>query len=460
MSDAPVKITLGQWDEACESLGAYGLKGSSYSGLLSRHVKEGNSRLERLLFDNSFAALEMWNFLMTEEDRLRGARRAGKILVGTMKDLGTLPVIVYSFAGMVAFYPDGAWWIPCLMEADEGLLEIADRLGIDESFCPVRAMLGAFVSGEHFPVPDLLICSVGATCDDFAAIAQRVEGLGHPMLWWEIPHRREPLPLEHTVTLPGGVRACTDQVRFVQMELERMIEVLSRKSGIKLTDQMLAQSIEQANRVRACLEEMRRLVFTARMSPLPALELLVAEMMALHYCSDRDEVMTVLSGLLDVVKRRIALGVGFQGPEAVRIFWVNPVADLRVMNMLEECGGRICGTEYLFTHALDRIPTDIAPMEALARVALADPMAGSSIERAGRILRDIRAFGAEGVIVSRIPGASHCALEGEVIRDIVGAAGIPVLEIEVPSYCDSLQETLRTRLGALVETVREKRGGR
>ena len=75
-----------------------------------------------------------------------------------------------------------------------------------------------------------------------------------------------------------------------------------------------------------------------------------------------------------------------EGPleeSAVRVFWVNPVADLRVMNLLEDAGGRVCGTEYLFCHALDPIPEDLPPMEALARMALADPMVGSPVDRAG-----------------------------------------------------------------------------
>ena len=62
----------------------------------------------------------------------------GKKLVGTMKDLGTVPVMAYSLDNLVAFYPDGAWWLPCLLEGGGGLLEIADSLGIDDSFCPVR----------------------------------------------------------------------------------------------------------------------------------------------------------------------------------------------------------------------------------------------------------------------------------------------------------------------------------
>ncbi len=131
---------------------------------------------------------------------------------------------------------------------------------------------------------------------------------------------------------------------------------------------------------------------------------------------------------------------------------------LQVMNLLEDCGGRICGTEYLFSHALDEIPEDLPPLEALAQVALADPMAGSSIDRAERICAGISLFGAEAVLISRIGGASHCALEGQVIGEIVqGRFDIPVVEIEVPPVTDSMRPTVRTRLEALVETVKARR---
>jgi hypothetical protein len=128
------------------------------------------------------------------------------------------------------------------------------------------------------------------------------------------------------------------------------------------------------------------------------------------------------------------------------------------MNLLEDCGARLCGTEYLFCHALDAIGEDLPPMEALARAALADPMAGPSADRAARIVRDARSFGAEAVVVSRIPGASHCALEGSVIGEIVrDELSLPVVELEVPPVADPMWPTLTTRLEALVETVLERR---
>ncbi|MDP6547063.1 MAG: 2-hydroxyacyl-CoA dehydratase family protein [Phycisphaerae bacterium] len=456
MNDKPAQITLDEWDERYDQLRSTGLSEPSYGGPLRRHLADGDTRLLHLRYDNSPAALRLWNFLLTEEDRLRTARADGAKIVGAMKDLGTVPVMAYSLDNVVAFYPDGAWWIPCMMELGAGLLDIADSLGIDESFCPVRAMLGAFVTGEHFPRPDLLTCSVGATCDDLSAIAQRIEAMGEKIIWWEAPHRRRPEGDETSVELPGGFVAPQCQIDFVRGELQRVADTLGNLTGGKLDSHMLAAGIEAANRVRSVLRELRDLAYTAEPCPMGALEMLIAEMLAIHFCSDRTESISVLEGLLDEVKRRVDAGVGVARAGAARIFWINPVADLRVMNLLEECGGRICGTEYLFAHALDEIPRDIEPVEALAQMALADPMVGPSSDRARRICDDIRKSGARAAVISRISGASHCAMEGTVITDTIREdLGVPVLELEIPPLSDSMRPTLKTRLEALVEIVKQ-----
>ena len=458
MNDLPAQITLDQWAERYRQLCDGGLREPWYGGPLARHVADGDYRLLRLRYDNSAAALRLWNFLLTEESRLFKARQEGKKIIGTMKDLGTVPIMAYSLPNAIAFYPDGAWWVPCIMENTTRDLRIADSLGIDESFCPVRAMLGAFVACEHFPQPDLLICSVGATCDDFSAIAQRLASVGYPPFWWEIPHRRRPDPDEPAVTLPGGFAAPVSQVAFVKGELQRIRRELSTICSRELTDDMLAAGIRVANRVRGMLRELRELVFTAPRCPLPALELLIAEMLAIHYCSDRDQTLAVYQDLLNEVRRRVADNQGLFPADPARIFWVNPVADLRAMNLLEECGGRLCGTEFLFCHALDAIPEDVPPMDALAQIALADPMVGSAGDRAMRICNDARTLNAEAVLISRIPGASHCALEGRVIRDMIESElRLPVLELEVPPLSDAVGPAIQTRMQALVEAVRQRR---
>jgi hypothetical protein len=459
MMDTPQQISLEAWEERYAELRRTGLREPAYGGPLGRHLETGGDRrLKHLKFDNSPAALRLWNFLLSEEDRLHAARAAGKKLVGTMKDLGTVPVMAYADPALVAFYPDGAWWIPCLMEQSDGLLRQADALGIDESFCPVRAMLGAFQSEAHFPRPDLLTCSVGAVCDDFSAIAQRLEAMGHPILWWEMPRRRAPEPGEPALDLPGGLSAPVGQVDIVKSEFDRLRRAFETLAGRPLDDAALRSAIRAANEIRRLLAELRRLVFTAARNPLPALEMLVAEMLAIHYCSDRAETAAVLGELVETVRGRIRAEQGLLPASAVRVFWVNPVADLRVMNLLEESGGRMGGTDYLFMHALDEIPEDLAPLDALARMALADPMVGSGTDRARRIAADVRAFGAEALLVSRIPGASHCAHEGRLIQDYVsGRLGIPTVEVEVPPVSDALEPNLRSRIEALIETARARR---
>ncbi len=459
MNTAPRKLSLDEWDGRYEQLRRDGLREPVYGGPLRRHVvREKNFRLQQLQFDNSPAALRLWNFLLTENERLHQARAHGDKIVGTMKDLGTVPVMAYALPGLRAFYPDGAWWTPCLMECSDKLLQQAEKMGIDASFCPVRAMLPAFENGRHFPRPDLLVCSTGAICDDFSAIAQRLEHLGHSILWWEIPRRRQPALGEMACELPGHVAAPKIQVDCVRTELQRVGQALGELAGKALDNDVLAAGIRAANQARRLLDSLRRTVYGAPAAPLPALEMLVAEMLALHFCSDRAETIAVLEGLLGEVQARAQRNQFMGCAEAARIFWVNPVADLRAMNLLEGLGGRICGSDYMFTHALDLIAEDLPPLEALARTALADPMVGPTEDRAARIVRECQANRAEAVVVSRIPGASHCAREGDIILEIVRREiGIPGIELEIPPVCDAMRPSLGSRLQALVETVRARR---
>ena len=326
----PQKITLAEWDCRYTELRAAGLSEPGYGGPLARHVDNGDLRLLKLRIDNSAASLRLWNFLLSEEDRLRRSVAAGKRLVGTMKDLGTVPVMAYSLENLVAFYPDGAWWLPCLLEGGDGLLEIADSLGIDNSFCPVRAMLGAFVAGNRFPIPGLLTCSVGATCDDFSAIAQRLESLGFPILWWEIPHRRQPDADEEGVELPGGFRRRPIRSPSSDRSSTGSVWPWSRMPSVGSATNSLPMA-SRANQVRRRLAELRQLCFTADPCPLPALELLIAEMLAIHFCSDQNETLAVLTELLNEVQR---------GRRRAWAYW----RSMRCA-VLGESGGRSAGDE-------------------------------------------------------------------------------------------------------------------
>ncbi len=85
-------------------------------------------------------------------------------------------------------------------------------------------------------------------------------------------------------------------------------------------------------------------------------------------------------------------------------------------------------------------------------------MTGSASDRAERIVNDMQLYGSEALLISRIPGASHCATEGRTIRKIVQETlNVPVVEIETPPVSDSAMPTLRSRIEALVEIVHQRR---
>lgn len=450
----PELISIEEWSSLYEEYTKQGLKEPPFGGNPKRHLHDGDYRLSTLKMDNSPESLNLWNFLLTEETRLKEARKKGTTIVGTMKDLGTIPLMAYALDNTIAFYPDGAWWIPCIMELSAGLFQIADSMGIDESFCPVRAMLGAFANENHFPRPDVLFCSTGAVCDDFSAIAQRLEGMGFPIHWWEVPRRSA---TASSLNLPGGNRGESFQLECVIEELQSIRKKLEATTCQKLTDEKLRQSIKKANKIRQTLEELRSVVFNAPKAPLPALEMLICEMLIIHYCSDAEWALTILKQMLTIAQERVTQEQGYFSDNTVKVFWINPVADLKAMNLLEESGGRVCGTEYLFTHALDQIPEDKPPMEALAQMALTDPMIGPTKERGTRIIEDMKKYGAQALIISKIPGASHCAIEGTIIAQMVQESlGVPTLEIEVPPLSDSLMPALKTRIEALIETASMK----
>ena len=130
------------------------------------------------------------------------------------------------------------------------------------------------------------------------------------------------------------------------------------------------------------------------------------------------------------------------------VYWINPVADIRMMNVLEDAGGRLCGTDFMFTHALAPLDETAPPLRSLAAMALQDPMTAPTSERMRRCIQDAHSLGAQGIIVSRIPGASHCAFETLALERLTA---LPILEIEIAPVTDPYAPSIATRLQAFLE---------
>ena len=185
-ADKPRQIGLAAWDARYRALQSAGHTQPAYGGPLRRHLADGDLRLRSLRYDNSAVALDLWNFLLTEEARLHAARASGKIIVGAMKDLGTVPVMAYALPNVVAFYPDGAWWIPCVMALADPMVGSAQERA--ERICREVVRFGA-QAVVISRIPGASHCA-----SEGIVIAEQVrQKLGLPVVEIEVPPIMDPL---------------------------------------------------------------------------------------------------------------------------------------------------------------------------------------------------------------------------------------------------------------------------
>lgn len=470
MFDDVKKISVMEWEErmaqvpedyraACTVLRSLVPGGVRYLFSPYEYSCKGDTLLRRLKFDSSLAALRLWAFIFSEKDRLFLAKEKGWKVFAAMKDLGPVPVLAYAVPESITFYADELWWAPCFAE-EPHLLDEAAKLGAGEELCYVRAALGAMKTLDYFPRPDLCIAGVGACCDDFSAVMQLIEAEGYPTHWWEMAVRRDPSlrETEPFLRTPGGSAYQESARAFVAGQLRGVVRRLEAVSGKQVTEAMLEESRDRFNLIRGKVAELRDLVYGAQRPPLPGLEMLLAEFIAPHACSDPDEAVAVLDDLLATVRHRLEHGLSPLASDPVRIFWATPPTDAALITLLEDLGGCIAGTEYMISHDFYRLAADKPVVDAVAENCMDDPMTGSAAFRARRIVEGCRRYGAEGVIISGIFGASHCAFDEAAISEIVTKElGIPVLSFDVPYSPGRLSAQVVNRMEGFMDVLRQRR---
>jgi benzoyl-CoA reductase/2-hydroxyglutaryl-CoA dehydratase subunit BcrC/BadD/HgdB len=474
MKDLARRITSADWEERMRAVPeAYQAECTFLRSIIPGGVRylfspheyscRGDTLLSRLRFDGGLASLRLWAFLFSEKDRLFLAKEKGWKIFAAMKDLGQVPILTYAAPKTLTFYADELWWAPCFSE-EPHLLDAAAEAGATEELCYVRAALGAYRTLDYFPRPDLSFAGVGSCCDDFSAVMQLIEAEGHPIHWWEIPTRFEESPLLRAETFKrtphGNSPYQPSAVDFLVGEYEEIVRHTSEVTGRPITDADLRASIQSFNRIRRLVSELRELVYGARRPPLPGLEMLLAEFIAIHTCSEPEEAPLVLEDLLALARRRTDEKASPFQKDPLRVFWVTPPTDAAVVTLLEDLGGCVTGSEYLISHAFYPLDEEKPPLRAVAENYMDDPLIGASEFRARRIVEGARRFGAEGVLITGIFGASHCPYEDRVITEAVQKElGLPVLSFDIPYSPGRLSEQVVNRMQGFVELLASRRAG-
>ncbi len=411
----------------------------------------GARELNRLKFDNSFAALRLWGFVFNESERLFRAKQIGKKIIATMGDLGTVPTIVMAFPECIPFYPECIWWTPFFNESTV-LLDTATELGIPEAACFSKATLAAFYKKAFFPKPDILFASTGASCDDYSCVMQSVENLGYNPIWLEIPYRRRSKSYFIGDEYERTPYDMEYPKRFEQYLITEYLKVW--KKMVELTGMndlnFLRNSIKKINRLRTLVEKIKKLCSEADSAPFPALEMMIIEFGNLYAYADFDEWFEILKMVYVTIKERVQRNIGVLRSNAIPIAWVTPSAEPCLLNFVEDMGCRVVETEYVIDQALVQIEENIDPFRALARSFLNASLIGSTRERAKRIIEAVKAGRISGVLITNMLGCSHCAMETRLIEQELNK--VPVLSVDVPAPF-GITEQLKSRIAAFVETL-------
>lgn len=410
----------------------------------STHAVYGNRLLRKLKYDNSPAALRLWGFALSEGERIYRARQAGMKVAAAMGDLGAVTPLIYSFPNVTAFYPDCLWWTPFLMESHT-LFEEAEQYGLGEDCCFVRAALGAFSRKAYFPKPDFSVATVGATCDDMAAVISEAGFLGNRIHYFELPHRDD---------------FDSDKSRFQKFlagQYQSLCAGLEEALGCPFSRERFFAVVEKVNRLRRLIAEIKDICADAEKNPMGAVEMMNIEFAALSYYGDLDECVSVLEDVHSEMKRRAEAGAGYAGQD-IRLVWVTPPADPLLFNYAEELGGRVVGSEYVINQTTPQFKTAGEPFEILAEAHLAASLAGSSDFRVKLTLEQVERHRAEGVIISGIFGSSHCPYETAPLIDALRKAGIPALAFDVVAPGKKrTQSQIYNRIEAFMESLKARK---
>ena len=306
MSETPRQITLQEWDGRYAELRASGLRNPVWRSAWPARRRR-RPRLLKLRFDNSPAALRLWNFLLTEEERLHGPRGRGQEDRRHDEGPGHRPGHGLRFAQrgrllsrrrLVDAVPDGAQRAAAPDRRFAGHRRVV---------LPGAGHARGVRERRAFPHSRPADLQRRGDLRRFFRHRPAAGGLGYP----------DPLvgnaasPRAGTGrsgrALPGGFSAPQSQVEFVEVGAAARPAGAGRTwPGNRSTTKRLAAGIAEANqRPPVCWPSCGTLVFTAEPCPLPALEMLIAEMLAIHFCSDRDETIAVLEELLAEVSRRV-----------------------------------------------------------------------------------------------------------------------------------------------------------
>jgi benzoyl-CoA reductase subunit C len=286
---------------------------------------------------------------------------------------------------------------------------------------------------DRYPLLDGFVA--GSTCD----CSRRLADI------WE--HYRF-TPFIHTIGVPRKINA--GAYELYEVELRQLVNRLAEFMAVSITDDALRGSIQLYNRRRELLKSLYQMTKTDN-PPIAGSEMLTILNASVSLPPEQFNAATErLVKELRASRRKIA------GKHRIMVGG-SPLNNPDFIKAIEQMGGlvvidELCtGVRYWW----EGVDWDDDPLKAICRRYLhnfACPRMEPSDDRLQRILRLVKDFRVEGFITQMVRYCVPQTMEQPIVREMLEAQGIPVLELDV-EYGMGGTGQITTRLQAFFEML-------
>ena len=388
------------------------------------------------------------NYVKPFYEMAHKAKEEGKLVAWVAS---TFPVEILLAMGIIPVWPENYASLCAARRVSVPLCELAERRGFSKDICSyARCVLGSLFDGEDLPEggipkPDILVASTCA-CDThlkWFQVASRI--FKKPLLLLDVPYNVESASREN---LPNHY------LQHYVSQLEDLVSLLEKHSGIRLDEDRLRKTLELSNRTSELwlkIQNNRKNI----PAPMGAREAFSAVYFMLCI-PGTEQAVDFYERLCDELVQRVKQGAGVAENEKYRLVWDNlPLwFDLRIFQYLEKLGAVVVAET--FSHVWAGSLDSSKPYESLARKHLSN-MANCTIERRIELIASlVKNFRANGVILPTNWGCRMMTI-GETIvkkkiREMTGISSL-ILDVDSTDWRNYNEYRVKTKLETFLKTL-------
>ena len=389
------------------------------------------------------------NYVKPFYEMAHKAKEEGKLVAWVAS---TFPVEILLAMDIIPVWPEHYASLCGARRASVPLCELAERKGFSKDLCSyARCVLGSLFDGENLPEggiprPDVLVASTCA-CDThlkWFQVASRI--FKKPLLLLDVPYNVESANPENLEDY---------YIQHYVSQLEDLVNLLEKHSGIRLDGNKLRKTLELSNRASELwlkIQDYRKNIPT----PMGAREAFSAVYFILCI-PGTEQAVDFYERLCDELEQKVKQGVGVVENEKYRLVWDNlPLwFSLRIFQYLRSLGAVVVAETFSHVWAGSLDPSK--SYESLARKHLSN-MANCTIERRIELIAGLlRDFRANGVILPTNWGCRMMTIGETIVKkkiqEMTGVSSL-ILDVDSTDWRNYDEYRVKTKLEIYLKTLK------